>query len=75
MDNQCSVALLNYGLTKSPFLAACLREINFFLAKHNIEVRAEYIPSKENVLADLCSRAFSTEVHYDNFIKLVKMVL
>ena len=71
VDNQCCVALLNYGLTKSPFLAACLREINFFLAKHNIEICAQYIPSKENVLADLCSRAFSNEVHYNNFIKLV----
>ena len=31
VDNQCCVALLNYGLTKSPFLAACLREIFFSL--------------------------------------------
>ena len=27
VDNQVCVALLNYGITKSPFLAACLREI------------------------------------------------
>ena len=25
VDNQACVALLNYGVTKSPFLAACLR--------------------------------------------------
>ena len=63
VDNQACVALLNYGVTKSPFLAACLREIAFFLAHYNIEVRAEYVPSKQNVLADVCSRAFSDETH------------
>ena len=72
VDNQACVALLNYGVTKSPFLAACLREIAFFLAHYNIEVRAEYVPSKQNVLADVCSRAFSDETHYNNFNKLLK---
>ena len=72
VDNQACVALLNYGVTRSPFLAACLREIQFFLAKFNIEIRAEYVPSKENVLADLCSRAFSSDMHYRNFCKLLK---
>ena len=39
------------------------------LAKYNIELKSEYIPSKMNCLADLCSRAFSNEVHYQNFNK------
>ena len=72
VDNQAVVALLNYGISKSPFLAACLREISYFLAKYNIELRAEYIPSKENYLADLCSRAFTSEVYFDNFNKCLK---
>ena len=72
VDNQACVALLNYGITKSPFLAACLREIAFFLARYNIEMRAEYVPSKQNVFADLCSRAFLSDTHYDNFNKLLK---
>ena len=55
VDNQVCVALLNYGITRSPFLAACLREIQLILPKYNIELKAEYIPSKENCLADLCS--------------------
>ena len=67
VDNQVCVALLNYGITRSPFLAACLREIQFFLAKYNIEMRAEYIPSKDNILADLCSRAFTSENFYRKF--------
>ena len=71
VDNQVCVALLNYGITKSPFLAACLREINFYLAEHNIELRAEYIPSKQNCLADLCSRAFSSDKYFNNFNKLL----
>ena len=71
MDNQACVALLNYGVSRSPFLAACLREIHFVLAKFNIELRAEYIPSKDNCLADLCSRAFSNDIFYKNFNKLL----
>ena len=71
VDNQACVALLNYGITRSPFMAACLREIQFFLANFNIELRAEYIASKDNVLADLCSRAFSSDVFYENFNKLL----
>ena len=70
-DNQACVALLNYGITRYPFMAACLREINFVLAKFNIEMRAEYIPSKQNHLADLCSRAFSSDVYFKNFNKLL----
>ena len=71
VDNQACVELLNYGITKSPFLASCLREIQFFLAKYNIEIRAQYIPSIENKLADLCSCAFNSESHFQNFNKLL----
>ena len=70
-DNQACVALMNYGITKSAFLASCLRELYFFLAMYNIEMKSEYIPSKSNHLADLCSRAFSNDVHYKNFNKLL----
>ena len=71
VDNQACVALLNYGITRSPFLAACLREIYYVLANFNIELRATYIPTKENCLADTCSRAFTSEIHYRNFNKLL----
>ena len=71
IDNQACVALLNYGITRSSFLASCLREIQFFLAKFNIEIFAEYIPSKENHLADLCSQAYSDEMFFRNFNALL----
>ena len=71
VDNQVCVHLLNHGITRSPFLASCLRELQFYLAKFNIEIQAQYIPSKSNYLADLCSRAFSNEIHYANFNKLL----
>ena len=71
-DNQACVALLNYGVTKSPFLASCLREIEFYLARFNIEIKAQYVASKENVLADLCSRAYTSDIHFKNFNKLLK---
>ena len=72
VDNQACVALLNYGITKSPFLASCLREINFCLAENNIELRAEYIPSKQNCLADLCSRAFLNQDYFNKFNSVLK---
>ena len=72
VDNQVCVELLNYGITRSEFLAHCLREINFILAKHNIELKAQYIPSKQNYLADMCSRAFSNDTHFSNFNKCLK---
>ena len=71
VDNQSCVALLNYGVTRSPFLAACLREICFYLARYNIELRAEYIPSRDNDMADLCSRAFNNNINYEKFRKLL----
>ena len=71
VDNQACVALLNHGVTRCPILAACLREMYFFLAKYNIELKAHYIPLKYNCLADLCSRAFSSVSHHTNFTKLL----
>ena len=71
VDNQVCVHLLNYGITHSPFLASCLREIQFYLAEYNIELNAQYIPSKSNYLADLCSRAFLNDIHFENFNKLL----
>ena len=67
VDNQACVELLNYGITRSEFLASCLREIQFVLAKYNIELKAQYIPSKQNYLADMCSWAFSNDSHFHNF--------
>ena len=34
-------------------------------------MRADYIPSKQNKLADLCSRAFSSDMYFNNFNKLL----
>ena len=71
VDNIACMHLLNNGISKSPFLAACLREISFFLASFNIELRAEYVTSKDNCWADLCSRAFTSDVHFKNFNKML----
>ena len=37
-----------------------------------MEIFAEYIPSKENFLADLCSRAYSNNEYFSNFQKLLQ---
>ena len=71
VDNQACMYLLNYGITKSPFLASCLREIQYYLASFHIGIKAQYIQSRENKLPDLCSRAFSSDLHFQNFNKLL----
>ena len=55
-DNQSTVAVLNSGSTKDSFMQCCLREILFFAARYNFEVRAVYFPGIDNRTADVLSR-------------------
>ena len=55
-DNQSTVAVLNSGSTKDSFMQCCLREILFFAARYNFEVRAVYFPGVDNRTADVLSR-------------------
>ena len=56
-DNMVSVAVINSGATKDAFLQKCLREILFFAAKHEFEIRSRHIQGVENRISDLLSRA------------------
>ena len=38
---------------------------------YNIEIFAEYVPSKQKFLADLCSRAFINQSYYNQFNELL----
>ena len=50
---------------------ASIFKLIVYLAMYNIEIKAQYIPSQDNKLADLCSRAFSTDLFFNNFNKLL----
>lgn len=55
-DNMVSVRVLNSGATRIAFLQACLREICFFAALNNCEIKANHISGVNNRIPDLLSR-------------------
>lgn len=55
-DNQSTVSVLNSGSSRDAFMQGCLREIQFYAAKYEFEVRSVYFPGVENRTADLLSR-------------------
>ena len=55
-DNEASVTVLNTGRTRDPFLQACLREICFFAARFECELKAVHLPGTDNRIPDLLSR-------------------
>ena len=55
-DNQVSVRVMTTGRSRDPFLQACLREICFLAAIHELEIRAVHLAGVTNRLPDLLSR-------------------
>ena len=52
-DNQAVVHVLRSGRTKDPFLGACARNIWFWAAKFDINIRYDHIQGIENKVAGL----------------------
>jgi len=55
-DNEAAVTVLNTGRCRNSFMDSCLREICYFSARYEFEVRAVHVPGVSNPLADLLSR-------------------
>jgi len=55
-DNQAVVSALSSGKVKDQLLAACLRDIWYIAATYDFEIRAVYLTSGDNRVADLLSR-------------------
>lgn len=55
-DNEAAVTVVNTGRCRNPFMNSCLREICYFAAIYEFEVRAMHVPGVSNHLADLLSR-------------------
>lgn len=71
-DNMVSVRVLNSGATRIAFLQACLREICFFAALNNCEIKANHISGVNNRIPDLLSR-WDLDIKYKNqFVMLTK---
>ena len=55
-DNTASVAVVNNGAARDPFLQNCLREICFWAAYYEFEIRARHLAGVNNRTADVLSR-------------------
>lgn len=71
-DNMVSVRVLNTGATRIPFLQACLREICFFTALNNCEIKAHHISGVVNRIPDALSRWDLDDKYKKQFALLTK---
>ena len=55
-DNSVTVAAINRGTSKNPFLMACLRVMFWLSATYNFHIKARHIRGISNFLADAVSR-------------------
>ena len=69
-DNEAVCKVVNTGSARCPFLQDCLRELCYFAARFQFEIRAHHLPSSENRLADHLSRWHQSEVHRQRFYDL-----
>lgn len=69
-DNSASVSVINSGKSRIPFMQGCLREICFYTALYEFELRAVHIEGQENRIPDHLSRWHLDASHKEKFQKL-----
>lgn len=62
------VTVLNFGRTKDPVLAQCLREIWFSTAQAQFQLRTVHLTSEDNRVADYLSRWHLSATYRDYLI-------
>ena len=67
-DNSAAVEVVNTGRSRDSFMQTCLRELCFYAAQGEFEIRAIHIPGVDNRVPDLLSRwglgdRFAREFH------------
>ena len=55
-DNFSTVEIVNKGKSRHPFSQACLREIVWFTAQHNVWIKVVFVRGVSNRFTDLLSR-------------------
>ena len=58
------VHIINNSTSKSKHVMQLVRKIVFITLKYNITVKAQYIPTKLNKIADCISRSQWTKFHH-----------
>ncbi len=59
-DNEATVAVVNSGHSKDSFMQACLRELCFYTALYQLEIRVVHVHGIQNRIPDILSRWKST---------------
>lgn len=70
-DNQATVHTINAGRARNRFAQTCLRELFFWCARFDCQIRVEFIGTKQNRMADLLSRPFDEDCNVE-FARLTK---
>jgi hypothetical protein len=71
-DNLSVCITLKTGKSRCPFLQSCLREICYFAAINEFEIKAQHLPSEHNRIADHLSRWGLNPIHEQQFKMLTK---
>lgn len=71
-DNTTTVSVVNSGAAKTRFLQACLREIHHICALNSAEIKAVWLKTSENTIADALSRWEQHEKYRIQFTELTK---
>ena len=72
VDNNLVVQIFNTGYTRDKVLAACIRNIWFYMSLWDISVQVNPIPGYQNKTADLLSRWNNSVEHHNRLNILVK---
>lgn len=69
-DNTTTVTVINSGAAKNTYLQACLREMHHICALNSAEIRAVWIKTSENTIADVLSRWNQGERYQRKFYEM-----
>ena len=71
-DNQSTVSVVNSGSSRDSFMQCCLREIQYFAARFEFEIKSVHFPGLENRTADLLSRCNSESERQFFYLPVIK---
>lgn len=69
-DNYAVCTVINSGKSKCEILQTCLRELAFLSAIYECQLRAVYLDTKSNRIADVLSRWYNGEMYRKQFFEL-----
>ena len=70
-DNDASVQVIKSGRSTDAFMQSCVRELFYWCAKYQFEIRATHIYGVDNRIPDRLSRWHLSDFHGKEFFKLV----